>query len=165
MKDSSGGLKKYKIVLILFSLVIISLGAVNVVVFLNRNNSGNENENTYPTSMHTSELEAINEEAKELPTEEAVGLYERVISNATDDKDRAEARIEYGRYLFEQGDTAGMLVQFEQVDEEKLDAGYKILLYDALSDYYFDIGDVETCSKYSEMISEVIRNSDYATGA
>ncbi len=140
-------------------VVIVGLSVSLVVVFLSSNDKRDQSE-----SMHTSKLEEINEIARELTEEDAKKLYEETIEQEITDVGRAQARIEYGRYLLSKGQAGEMLLQFEQVDDAILDAGYKILLYSALREYYKNMGDIITSDEYNEKIGEVVSNSRYAAG-
>lgn len=149
---------------ILVALVVICVvvGVVFLVVyFVGR--SG-ESGSKFPESMHTPALEEVNELAKTMTIDEAKALYEKTIEEASTESGRAEARVEYGRYLFNNGEMELFVEQFEQVDDELLNSGYDILYYAALRDYYALDGENEISEGYNEKIRIVTENSDYAAG-
>ena len=157
---------KKKIAIVFVILVFVCVLAAVLVLVLNRNNFFGQGEagGTFPESMHTKELEEVNELAQNMTTEEAKMLYEGVIAEADTEEKKAEARIEYGRYLLDDGELELFVEQFEQVDEELLGPGYDILYYAALREYYALEGEDEISEEYNEKVRIVVENSDYAAG-
>ena len=154
--------------IVIASVVLLGICAIVVIVvlILNRDNLFGRGGagNTFPESMHTKKLEEVNELAQEMTTEEAKKLYEEVIAAAGTEEDKVEARIEYGRYLLNDGEMESFVEQFEQVDEALLDPSYSILYYAALREYYALEGEDEVSEEYNEKIRIVVENSDYAAG-
>lgn len=140
---------------------LILIAAVLIVAVIVVKN--NEDQSTYP-SMHTKSLLELNAEAAELPVEEAKLLYEDAISNAATELIREQTKVEYGRYLMDHDLAEEGLNKLLTTDDMVLDAGYKILLYAALRDYFYTINNEELAEKYNNMISEATANSDFAAG-
>ena len=157
---------KKKVAIVFVALLAVCVIAIVVVLVLNKDNFSGQEETTggFPTSMHTEKLEEVNELAAGMSVDDAKALYEDVIANAEDDLSRAEARVEYGRYLLSNGEEDNAVVQFEGVDENILGAGYKILYYSALREYYDLIDAEEASEEYNEKIKVVTAESDYAAG-
>ena len=152
------------VILSVLVLIIIGWAVWLAFIFLGEKEVDGGETGTYPQSMHSPSLEEINELAKTLPESQARALYLEAIDNATSKAGRSEARVEYGRYLFAHGYDSEMLDQFGQVDEDAIDAGYKILLYSSLVSYYGALGDKPTSDAYNDMLKEVIKDSNYAAG-
>lgn len=155
------------LVWILVALIVVSLGILIGILAINLSNSGASDvgdEHVFPVSMHTPEFEEINELAAEMSVGDAIKIYENAIIESRTDVDRMEARVEYGRYLLDNGEIDLAMEQFEQVDDEMLNAGYKILYYAALRWYYSLINEEELSEEYNEKIRVVTINSDYAAG-
>ena len=146
------------IILIVALIVGIVIYKVNEIVI------EDNDETIVSMNFHAKELFELNEEAAELPVEEAKLLYEDAILNAPTELIREQTKVEYGRYLISQDLTEEGLNKLLTANEEVLEVNYKVLLYAALRDYFYTINDDELYSKYSDMISEVIRNSDFAVG-
>lgn len=149
-------------ILVVLIVVCMVVGAVILLVNFIGKNEGDRG--TFPESMHTPALEEVNELAATMTVDEAKALYEKTIEEASTETGRAEARVEYGRYLFANGELETFVEQFEQVDDELLDSGYDILYYAALRDYYTLDGEDEISEYYNEKIRIVTENSDYAAG-
>lgn len=158
--------KKKIVVVFVVLLAVCVIVTVVVVLIINRNNFFGQKETggVFPTSMHAKKLEEINELTAGMSVEDAKALYEEVIVNAEDDLSRSEARVEYGRYLLNNGEEDDAVAQFEKVDENVLGAGYKILYYSALREYYDLVGAEEASEEYNEKIRIVTAESDYAAG-
>lgn len=156
------GKKKTWIIILIALLVLIVVIVVTILVmhFLKMND---ENTGGFPP-MHTAALEEINERAAEMSIDEAKKLYEQTIAEAGTDVGKAEARVEYGRYLLNSNEMESFVEQFEMVDSELLDDGYDILYFAALREYYSLLGDEEASEEYNEKIRLVVENSDYAAG-
>lgn len=143
--------------------VIVAL-AVSIFVVKNLNQKPDEHENTYPATIHTVKLEEINAQAATMSIDEARALYEEVIANAETELDKAQAQVEYGRYLLNHDLDEEGLNKLLTVDAEILGPAYKMLLYAALRDYFYEINNEELANQYNDMIREAIINSDYAAG-
>lgn len=142
-------------------MLIVVLVVIVLIVSIN-NNSGLEQ---VPSDvLSTKEMLELNEQAATLPVEEAEALYEEVIDNAATELKREQAQVEYGRYLMDQGLIEEGLNKLLTVDDQVLGVAYKMLLYGALRDYFGSIGNDELFSKYNDMMSEVMRGSEYAVG-
>ena len=152
-----------KLWFVLGGLIVLIVALVVGIVAVNLN-ANREPEHTYPDRIHTKELSELNEQAAALPVEEAKALYEEAIEAATTELDRERTQVEYGRYLMNNGLIEEGLNKLLTVNDEVLGAAYKILLYEAIRDYFSSINNDELYSKYNNMISEAIRNSDYAAG-
>ena len=156
------GKKKAWIIILIVALVLI-VAIVATILIMHFLRISGENTGGFP-SMHTAALEEINERAAEMSVDDAKKLYEQTIAEAGTDVGRAEARVEYGRYLLNNNEMESFVEQFEMVDNELLDDGYDILYYAALRKYYSLLGDEAASEEYNEKIRLVVENSDYAAG-
>ena len=156
------GKKKTRIVILVVSLILV-VAIVATILTMRFLKMNDENTGGFPP-MHTAALEEINERAAEMSIDEAKKLYEQTIAEAGTDVGKAEARVEYGRYLLNNNELESFVEQFELVDSELLDDGYDILYFAALREYYSLLGDEEASEEYNEKIRLVVENSDYAAG-
>lgn len=155
--------RSWKIILsVLCALAVVLIAAIFIVKNLNQ--KPDEQENTYPATIHTVALEEINAQAATMSIDEARALYEEVIANAETELDKARAQVEYGRYLLNHDLDEEGLNKLLTVDAEILGPAYKMLLYSALRDYFYKINNEELANQYNDMIREAIINSDYAAG-
>lgn len=155
--------RSWKIILsVLCALAVVLIVAIFIVKNLNQ--KPDEQENTYPATIHTVALEEINAQAATMSIDEARALYEEVIANAETELDKAQAQVEYGRYLLNHDLDEEGLNKLLTVDAEILGPAYKMLLYAALRDYFYEINNEELANQYNDMIREAIINSDYAAG-
>ena len=155
--------RSWKIILsVLCALAVVLIVAIFIVKNLNQ--KPDEQENTYPATIHTVALEEINAQAATMSIDEARALYEEVIANAETELDKAQAQVEYGRYLLNHNLDEEGLNKLLTVDAEVLGPAYKMLLYAALRDYFSEINNEELANQYNDMIREAIINSDYAAG-
>ena len=155
--------RSWKIILsVLCALAVVLIVAIFIVKNLNQ--KPDEQENTYPATIHTVALEEINAQAATMSIDEARALYEEVIANAETELDKAQAQVEYGRYLLNHNLDEEGLNKLLTVDAEVLGPAYKMLLYAALRDYFYEINNEELANQYNDMIREAIINSDYAAG-
>lgn len=155
--------RSWKIILsVLCALVVVLIVAIFIVKNLNQ--KPDEQENTYPATIHTVELKEINAQAAMMSIDEARALYEEVIANAPTELDREQAQVEYGRYLLNHNLDEEGLNKLLTVDAEVLGPAYKMLLYAALRDYFYKIDNDELANQYNDMIRDAIVNSDYAAG-
>ena len=155
--------RSWKIILsVLCALAVVLIVAIFIVKNLNQ--KPDEQENTYPATIHTVALEEINAQAATMSIDEARALYEEVIANAETELDKARAQVEYGRYLLNHNLDEEGLNKLLTVDAEVLGPAYKMLLYAALRDYFYEINNEELANQYNDMIREAIINSDYAAG-
>ena len=152
-----------KLWFVLGGLIVLIVALVVGIVVVNLN-TNREPKHTYPDRIHTKELSELNKQAAALPVEEAKALYEETISNAATELDRERTQVEYGIYLMKRGFTEESLNKLLTVNDEVLGAAYKMLLYSELRDYFYMINNQELANKYNSMISEAIRDSDYAAG-
>lgn len=155
--------RSWKIILsVLCALAVVLIVAIFIVKNLNQ--KPDEQENTYPATIHTVALEEINAQAATMSIDEARALYEEVIANAETELDKARAQVEYGRYLLNHNLDEEGLNKLLTVDAEVLGPAYKMLLYAALRDYFYKIDNDELANQYNDMIRDAIVNSDYAAG-
>lgn len=155
--------RSWKIILsVLCALAVVLIVAIFIVKNLNQ--KPDEQENTYPATIHTVALEEINAQAATMSIDEARALYEEVIANAETELDKAQAQVEYGRYLLNHNLDEEGLNKLLTVDAEVLGPAYKMLLYSALRDYFYKINNEELANQYNDMIGDAIKNSDYAAG-
>ena len=155
--------RSWKIILsVLCALAVVLIVAIFIVKNLSQ--KPDEQENTYPATIHTVALEEINAQAATMSIDEARALYEEVIANAETELDKAQAQVEYGRYLLNHNLDEEGLNKLLTVDAEVLGPAYKMLLYAALRDYFYKIDNDELAKQYNDMIRDAIVNSDYAAG-
>lgn len=144
--------------------VAIAVLIAGIIIVNNLNPKPDEQENTYPATIHTVALEEINAQAATMSIDEARALYEEVIANAPTELDREQAQVEYGRYLLNHDLDEEGLNKLLTVNDEVLGPAYKMLLYAGLRDYFYEINNEELAGQYNDMIGEAIKNSDYAAG-
>ena len=117
--------RSWKIILsVLCALAVVLIVAIFIVKNLNQ--KPDEQENTYPATIHTVALEEINAQAATMSIDEARALYEEVIANAETELDKAQAQVEYGRYLLNHNLDEEGLNKLLTVDAEVLGPAYKM---------------------------------------
>ena len=156
------------VVLVVLGVAIVGLAAGLIVVNMPKTipkpgSTPSVSKDPLP-SKHTEALEEINNKAEEMEFDEAKALYEKVISEASSDLEKSQARVEYGKFLLYNDMTESAISQFNKVDDSILDDGYKILFYAGMRDYYSSIDDETLYEEYNNKLGEVITNSDYAVG-
>lgn len=165
--------KKNKLVIVIAVIIaLVIIAGIIVLVIINSPNKkpipGDESAiptNTAPgPSKHTEFFEELNKKAEDMDYEEAKELYKKAISDAEGQEGRAQARVEYGKFLLYNNEADSAKEQFDKVDDSVLDEGYKILYYAGLRDYYDEVGDEAQFDNYNNKLREVITNSIYANG-